>query len=307
MLESLEKSVSGTGDAFDKQLAKMQQWADAVQKLESELDGFRQSREKYSSQSREQIDLDNAAMAEQEERIRKARDLQKRGKQDILRANAERFKERTANLMQEMMGKTEKPEDRIHRTVGQYKTRIEQSLAELDEARQKGVISKRAYSARKKELQDAATYANTDMRNDLLADHYAQEELRIARAKRQDVRLKAQSDKMLRDEQGDRRESTYSQLEMRRDHRIDQYDQLIASHNVAISSRRKELRGIKKGSDNYAALENEIAELEARRDRLKAAQQGLDGNAGAIKDISAYSSNLQKSLQLSNVDSGAVA
>lgn len=149
--DNLKKSIAGTGDEFDKQLTKLNQWSDTIKQMETELQSFEASRKQYSSASQEEIDADNEAIAQQMDRIKKAKSLERKGRKDLLSQNNDRFAEQAASFMEAMTGQIAKPEQKIERTVRRYKENIAKSQAELESARKHKLISRKDYLARKEE------------------------------------------------------------------------------------------------------------------------------------------------------------
>lgn len=147
--EALRSSVAGTGDEFDKQLAKLENWSKSVEKLEQQLLAFKKAREEMTADSDTDAKADLKAIEAQETRIEEAKRLVAKGRVDLLKDNNESFAAKFESLSESMTGKTASPQEKIRRAVEQYKKQIVKYQEQLDEAFGKNLLTEEDYGALK--------------------------------------------------------------------------------------------------------------------------------------------------------------
>ena len=259
LFDALEKSVNGTGDAFDKQLKQLDQWSEAVKTLEKDLQAFQDSRQEYSSKSQAEIDADQKAIADRQQQIADAKTLAQQGKDNLLTANNDAFKSQYDSLYEAMTGKLASPEEKIKRTVAGYKDRIAKGLLNIEEAHAKGLLSDSDYTLRLADFHSLETYANSTLDKELLERHRSEERRRMAASTKRVENLRTQGRRLDRSAWGRRGNGVLARSLYEWESGKDQYDNRIAALKAEIDREEDVIKKNSPNSDAYKIAEKNLA------------------------------------------------
>lgn len=259
LFESLQKSVNGTGDAFDKQLKQLDQWSEAVKRLEKDLQAFQDSRQEYSSKSQDEIDADRKAIEDQQQRIDDAKTLVQQGKTNLLTSNNEAFASQYSSLYESMTGKLASPEEKIKRTVAGYKDQIAKGLLNINEAHTKGLLSDNDYALRLADFKKLEAYANSTLETELLDRYRSEERRRMAASTKRVENLRTQGRRLNRNAWGRRGNGVLARSLYEWESGKDQYDNRIAALKAEIDREEDVIKKNPPDSDAYKIAEKNLA------------------------------------------------
>lgn len=271
-VESLRKSVQGVGTEFDKQLETLESWSQKVLSLQRQQDAFKESREKYSSKANSDLEADAAAITNQEKRIAEAKELERQGRENLLKSNSLRFSDSVDQFMYEITGKTASRKDKIAREVELRKEQLQKERNALNEAHLKNLLSEDAYSELTSKFDSAESYVNEKYKAELEKQYEEKTRKEVESLVHHENRLDLAHRRRAIDNTHYGRELGRVEAELEQRKHFDEIGQLKLDQLKVENAPTKEIDKLTEAlSRNKQAMEN----LEGARGKLSAGMQVL--------------------------------